>query len=180
MLLDILFAIALVIGIIKGYQRGLILGLFSLVSVIIGLAAAMKLSAIAAVYIGRAIKVSEEWMPVVSFILVFLGVVLLIRIAANALEKILDVALLSWVNRLGGIVFYSAIGILILSVLLFYAEEAGWVQEQTIKESVTYSFVQPFGPYVINSVSVILPFLGDAFEDLKQFFESLADKANPS
>lgn len=61
MLLDIVFAVVMVLAIIKGYQRGLVVGLFSLVSVIIGLAAAVKLSAAVAGYIGEAVKVSEEW-----------------------------------------------------------------------------------------------------------------------
>jgi membrane protein required for colicin V production len=42
MILDIVFALICILAIFKGYQRGLIIGLFSLVAVIIGLAAAMK------------------------------------------------------------------------------------------------------------------------------------------
>ncbi|MFZ1856027.1 MAG: CvpA family protein, partial [Chitinophagaceae bacterium] len=51
MLIDLIFAVILVLAILKGYQRGLVIGLFSLVAVIIGLAAAMKLSTVVAGYI---------------------------------------------------------------------------------------------------------------------------------
>ena len=72
MLIDLIFAVILVLAILKGYQRGLVIGLFSLVAVIIGLAAAMKLSTVVAGYIGKAVKVSEEWLPIISFAVVFL------------------------------------------------------------------------------------------------------------
>ena len=87
MLLDLIFALIIILAIFKGYQQGLVVGLFSLVAVIIGLAAAMKLSTVVAGYIGRAVKVSDEWLPVISFAVVFLVVVLLIRLGAKAIEK---------------------------------------------------------------------------------------------
>ena len=72
MLLDIIFAVIIVLAIFKGYQRGLIVGVFSFVAIIIGLAAAMKLSTVVAGYIGKAVKVSDEWLPVISFAVVFI------------------------------------------------------------------------------------------------------------
>ena len=45
MILDLLLIVILIVAIIKGYQRGLIVGIFSFIAVIIGLAAAIKLSA---------------------------------------------------------------------------------------------------------------------------------------
>ena len=60
MLLDIIYAVLIVLAALQGYRSGLIVGLFSLVAIIIGLAAAMKLSAVVAGYIGRNVNVSEE------------------------------------------------------------------------------------------------------------------------
>ncbi|MGB3163682.1 MAG: CvpA family protein, partial [Chitinophagaceae bacterium] len=109
MLIDLIFAVILVLAILKGYQRGLVIGLFSLVAVIIGLAAAMKLSTVVAGYIGKAVKVSEEWLPIISFAVVFLIVLLLIRLGARAIEKAIEVVLLGWVNKIGGIILFAAI-----------------------------------------------------------------------
>src|SRR5688572_17876490 len=131
MLIDIIFAVILVLAVIKGYQRGLIVGLFSIVAIIIGIAAAMKLSAVVAGYIGRAVKVSEEWLPVISFIAVFIVVILLIRLGAKAIERTVEVAMLGWVNKLGGIILYAAIYTLVFSVLLFYAEQMHLIKPET-------------------------------------------------
>jgi len=174
MLIDIIFAVILVLAVFKGYQRGLIVGLFSIIAIIIGIAAAMKLSAVVAGYIGRAVKVSEEWLPVISFIVVFIIVLLLIRLGAKAIERTVEVAMLGWVNKLGGILLYAAIYILVFSVLLFYAEQMRFIKPETIDKSVTYSFVQPWGPKVLNSIGSVIPLFRDMFGELENFFSKVA------
>jgi membrane protein required for colicin V production len=174
MLVDIVFAVVLVLAVIKGYQRGLIVGLFSLVSVIIGLAAAVKLSAVVAGYIGEAVKVSEEWLPVIAFAVVFIGVVVLIRLGANAIEKAIEVALLGWLNKLAGILLYVIVYTLVFSVLLFYAEKIKLFQPAMIEKSVSYTYVQPWGPKVIDALGSIIPFFKDMFNELSAFFGKIS------
>lgn len=178
MFIDLLFAIIMVLAIFKGYKRGLIVGIFSLVAVIIGLAAAMKLSTVAAGYIGQAVRVSDQWMPIVSFAIVFIIVVLLIRLGANAIEKTVEIAMLGWLNKIGGIVLYAAIYITVFSVLLFYAGQMKLLQPETIEKSVTYSFIQPWGPRAINGIGAVIPVFKDMFGELEHFFEGIA-KENP-
>ena len=174
MIIDLILGVIILIAIFKGYQRGLIIGLFSLVSVIIGLAAAMKLSTVVAGYIGEAVNVSDEWLPVISFAIVFIVVVLLIRLGANAIERTVEVVMLGWLNKLGGIIFYVAIYTVVFSVLLFYAEQVNLVRSETIEKSISYSFVQPWGPRVINSIGSIVPLFRDMFVELEHFFENVS------
>jgi membrane protein required for colicin V production len=174
MLIDLIFAVIIILAVMKGYQQGLIVGFFSLIAVIIGLAAAIKLSAVVAGYIGDSVKVSEKWLPLISFIIVFLIVILLIRLGAKAIEKAVEVALMGWVNKIGGILLFAAIYITVFSVLLFYAEQMKLVQPTTINNSITYSFVQPWGPKAINGFGSIIPVFKDMFGELEQFFSGVA------
>lgn len=176
MFLDLLFVIILVLAIVKGYQRGLIVGIFSFVAVIIGLAAAIKLSAVVASYIGDTIKVSNEWLPVISFAVVFILVVLLIRLGANMIQKTVEISMLGWVNRLGGILLYIAIYGMVYSVVLFYAEQLKLLQPDTIEKSVTYSYVQPWGPKIINGFASVVPVFKGMFTELESFFDGVAKK----
>lgn len=174
MILDLLLAVVIILAVIKGFQRGLIIGVLSLVAVIIGLAAAMKLSIVVADYVGEAVNVSDEWLPVISFALVFIAVVLLIRLGANAIERTVEIVMLGWVNRLGGILLYAAIYIVVFSVLLFYAEQVDLIRPETIEKSHTYSFIQPWGPKVIDSIGTIIPLFKGMFSDLELFFENVS------
>ncbi|NOT52135.1 MAG: CvpA family protein [Chitinophagaceae bacterium] len=176
MLLDIIYVVIIVLAVLHGYSRGLIVGIFSLIAIIIGLAAAMKLSAVVAGFIGKNVNVSEEWLPLISFAVVFLLVVLLIRWGAKAIEKTVEIAMLGWVNKLGGIIFYVAIYTIVFSVLLFYIEQMKLIRQETIDKSVVYSFVQPWGPKVINGFGSIIPVFKDVFDELENFFEKISAK----
>lgn len=176
MFLDVLLVLFLVFACIKGYQRGLIIGVFSFIAILVGLAAAIKLSAVVAEYLGENVKLSAQWLPVVSFVLVFILVVILVRLGANLLQRTVEWGMLGWVNRLGGMLFYSALVLVVYSVLLFYSSELGLLKPETKEASVTYAWVEPWAPRVMNSMGTVVPVFRDMFAQLSDFFGSVADK----
>jgi len=163
-------------AVIKGYQRGLIVAVFSLIAFVIGLAAAMKLSTIVAGYIGKAINISDRWLPVISFAVVFILVALLVRWGAGIVQRTIEIALLGWVNRIGGILFYAMLFITVFSVILFYALQIKILKQETINASVTWPFIQPWGPRAIDSFAIVIPFFKDMFGQLESFFGNISDK----
>jgi membrane protein required for colicin V production len=176
MILDLVFAVVVVLAIFKGYRRGLIVGIFSFIAIIVGLAAALKLSAVVAGHIGKSVKVSDQWLPVISFIIVFVVIVLLVRLGANFIQRTAEVAMLGWVNRLGGILLYLAIYVAVFSVLLFYAEKLQLLRQSTIDKSVTYSYIRPLGPRVMDAFGSIVPFFRNMFAELENFFDGISHK----
>ena len=176
MVLDIFVVIILLLAIIKGYQRGLIIALFSFLALFVGLAAAIKLSAVVAGYIGKSVKLSDQWLPLIAFAVVFILVVLLVRLVARIIEKTVKFAMLGWVNKLGGIIFYVALYLTIVSVILFYAEQVRLIQPVTTNKSLTYQYIQPLGPKAIEGLGTILPFFKNMFQELQDFFGNLSHK----
>jgi Uncharacterized membrane protein, required for colicin V production len=177
MFLDIVLVILLVLAIIKGFQRGLIVGVFSLVAIIVGLAAALKLSVVAARYIGEAVNISNAWLPIVSFAIVFILVVLLVRLGAGMLQRSVEWTMLGWVNRLGGIILYVCLFVLVYSVILFYASQVNLINEESARHSMSYQYIQPLGPAVIDGFGSIIPLFRDMFADLQEFFDGIAHRA---
>lgn len=174
MIIDLIYAVIIIMAAISGYKRGLIIAIFSFVAMIIGLAAAMKLSAVVASYIGKSVKVYDEWLPVISFAVVFIIVYFLIRWGARIIEKTVQLAMLGWLNKLGGIVFCIALYTTIYSVILFYIGQTGTLNQETRKKSVTYSFIQPWGPKAIDGLGVAIPVFRNIFSDLEKFFGNLS------
>ncbi len=105
-MIDFLFYFILILAIIQGWRKGLILALFSLVCGLIGLAAAVKLSAVLATHMKSTLHMTSRWLPVLAFILVFLLVIWIIHLAAKMLEKLIRLILLEWLNKLGGILLF--------------------------------------------------------------------------
>jgi membrane protein required for colicin V production len=176
MLIDLAFAALLILAIIKGYQKGLILAIFSILAFIIGLTAALKLSAVVAAYLQDNITVSSRWLPFIAFVLVFLIVVLLVRLGAGLIEKTFQVLLLGWANRIGGILLYTALYLIILSIFIFYAEKLKLLQPASIQSSVTYAFIEPWGPKLMDKIGSLVPMFKDTFTQLGDFFNSLSNK----
>ena len=176
MLIDIIFAILLVLAVLKGYKKGLVLAVFSIIAFIIGLAAALKLSAAVAGWLKGSISISAKWLPFISFALVFLIVVLLVHWGGKLIERSFQMAMLGWVNRLGGIVFYAVLYTIIFSIFLFYAEKMLFLSDQTIQSSVTYKFIQPWGPKVMDGFGTVIPIFKNMFGGLEDFFSGVSNK----
>ncbi len=176
MIIDIAFLLVMIIAVFKGFSKGFVVGIFSFIAFIIGLAAALKLSAVVAQHLQTASGVSGKWMPFLAFSLVFIVVVLLVNIGAKIIRKTISMAMLGGLDRLAGILLYIIIYTIIFSVLLFFAEKMALLKPETIEASKVYGFVAPWGPAVINNLGKIIPVFKDLFMELQAFFQSLGNK----
>ena len=174
MFIDIIALIILAMAIFKGYSRGLIVSILSFLAIIIGLAAAMKFSIAVAAWLQNNTNVGTHWLPFLSFIIIMIVVILLVQWIANLAQAAIEVVLLGWLNKLGGIIFYVLLYMMVYSVVLFYATQMGLLKDETIKASQTYAIIEPWGPQVINALGYILPFFKDMFKDLQEFFGGIA------
>ncbi len=175
-MIDIIFAILMLAAIFKGYRRGLIVAVFSIAAFIIGLAAALKLSAVTAHYLQQNVNISGKWLPFLSFTLVFLAVVFLINMGAKLLEKTFEMAMLGWANRIGGIVLFIFLYLIIYSVFLFYAAKVHLIGPAAIASSATYPYIQPLAPKVIGFIGSMVPVFKDLFTQLSNYFEGVSTK----
>ena len=178
MILDVIALILLMAAIVKGMRNGIVVAVFSFFSFAIGLAAALKLSAVVATRLSASTNLSQKWLPVLAFILVFFAVALLVRFGAKAIEAALKLAMLGWLNKLGGILFYLLLYLLIFSVVLFYGRQLDIIKPEMAELSFSYPFIYPLAPELMSGLSVVLPFLKDMFGELENFFDQLAKKAS--
>ena len=179
MIIDIFFVILLVIACFKGYSKGLIVALFSIIGFIAGLAAALKLSSYAAEKLSGSLNASGKWLPFVSFVLVFVAVVLLVNLGASLLQKSVELIMLGWANRIGGILLFAILYSILLSVFLFYAVQLHFLSAETVSASVTYPYLKPVGPAVINALGSVIPIFKNMFTQLQDFFGKLPAQTAP-
>jgi membrane protein required for colicin V production len=176
MLIDLIFAVLLVIAIVKGYHKGLIIAFFSILAFIIGLAAALKLSAVVAGYLKDSINISAKWLPFLAFAIIFFIVVILVNLGGKLIEKTFHAVMLGWLNKIGGILLYAALYLIIVSIFIFFAEKLQLLQKEVIESSLTYNFIQPWAPKVMDNFGKLIPPFKDMFTALGDFFSSLPNK----
>lgn len=176
MIIDITYFGLLLLAVFKGFRKGFIIAIFSFFAIIIGLAAALKLSVVVAEWLGTSINVNARFLPVLAFILVMTGVVWLVRLCGLLIQKALQIAMLGFINKAAGIILYALLYTILLSVVLFLAEKIDLIKQNTIAESHFYSFLQPWGPQAIHVFAMLIPAFENMFQQLEQFFDNIAKK----
>ena len=106
MIIDIIFLLLLAIAVIRGISRGFIVAVFSFLAIIIGVAAAMKLSYIVANWLQHSFNTGKPGCRFLSFLIVLVGVIILVRWVANLIQAALNASMLGWLNKLGGVMLY--------------------------------------------------------------------------
>lgn len=173
-MIDIFFYIILALAAFRGWRKGLIHSLFSLVCGLVGLAAAVKLSAVVATHMKSDFHMTTRWLPVLSFILVFILIIIIIAWVGKLIEKLIKWVLLEWLNKLGGILFLLVLYLAVYSIVLFYGTEMRIISKHAVNESHYYHLIAPFGPSVIRFITGFIPFGQDMFISLEGFFGRIA------
>jgi len=175
MAVDLLLIVFLLLAIFRGLRHGFIIAIISAVAWIIGIAAAIKLSAVVAGYGKTHTHLPPRWLPVLAFLLVFLAVVIGLHAIAKMIEKAVDLAMMGWLNKLMGVLLYAFLYVTTLSVLLFYAVQIHFISPQTLSASVTYPYISPWGRVTIDEFGRFAPWFEGMFTQLEDFFGRIRD-----
>lgn len=174
MIIDVIFLILIVMAAFKGYQQGLIVGIFSYIAFIVGLAAAMKLSVVVASRLHHLISIPDKWLPFIAFAIVFIIVVILVKWIARLIQFSFQKIMMGWLNRIGGMIFFSIMYISVFAILLFYVEMMHLFPTQLSEHSVTYGFIKLCGEYSVKLLGQLIPVFKGLFGQLQNFFDTVA------
>ena len=67
-------------------------------------------------------------------------------------KKVAGIFFLGWLDSLLGMLLYSAMYLMVFSLVLFFATRIYLISEDVKQASKTYGYVAPFGPKVIGSI----------------------------
>lgn len=176
MIIDVIFLILLAVAIIKGISRGFIVAVFSFLAIIIGVAAAMKFSYSVSNWLQHSVNTGKQWLPFISFLIVLIAVIFAVRLLANVIQRTVNIAMLGWLNKAGGILLFAFLYISVYSIILFYLTQMNIIKPETIEASHTYSFIEPLGPKTVNLIGAVIPVFKNLFQQLSDFFGNIASK----
>ncbi len=162
--LDIIIAIPLLWGAWKGFQKGLIFEIAMIIGLILGFYIAFKFLHYFELIVSKYISSSGNFLPYLTFFLVFISVIVLMILLAKLLEGILKITALNTFNKIAGAVFGIIKFALVLSFLLALLKPVdlrmGLITQQTKNESFLY-----------NRVLNISHYLFPALQDVKKEFQ---------
>lgn len=153
---DIILAVILLIGLVRGLLKGLFVEITSLVALAIGVYGAIHFSHFTANYLNGRVEWSEKMIQIAAFAITFVIIVLLISLAGRLLTKLADAAALGIANKILGAVFGVIKMGLILSVILLIFDKLNntlpFVTKEDISKSILYKPVKNFAPMLFPSI----------------------------
>ena len=173
MIIDIVTITLILLFFIRGWRKGVIVALFSLLAVVAGIICALKLSGVFAAYLFSKGWVTSGWAQIIAYVLLFIGVIWLVRLGAKIIQRSVEAVMLGFINRLAGGLFYSLLMAIIVSACLWLANQVHAISPETIAVSKTFSYILPLAPWVFAHIGAVLPFVRTIFADLQHFFEGV-------
>ncbi|MCX6203896.1 MAG: CvpA family protein [Bacteroidetes bacterium] len=157
MWLDILTGTILIIAILQGYRNGLIKAVISFFSLMIGLILAFQFSGWVATLLKEHTKITSHWLPFISFLLILVLVLIILKFISGILHQTAEWLLLGWLNKLLGIVLYAFIYFTMLSAVVYFLQVLGVIQAAEMKEMHTYEYLQKWWPFCMEKMSILIP-----------------------
>ncbi|MBL7113043.1 MAG: CvpA family protein [Bacteroidales bacterium] len=153
-LIDIIILIFAGLMMILGFRKGLIISLVSFVALILGIYLAIYFSNFASGLLSSAFDISSTYLPLISFIVTFLAVLIGLLLLGKLIQKLVDVVGMGFLNHLAGAVLGLAKSILILSVLFFVITIADpnekLIKPEAKKESIFYKHIVSVFPTILS------------------------------
>jgi len=156
---DLVVLIPLLFGMYKGFTKGLILSVATLVGLVSGVWVGVKFSHLTSEVLFEKFQLD---IPLLAFAVTFLCVLIGIYFIGKLLSKFIDMLALGLLNKIGGAIFSAFKTVLILAVVLLFFENINnnfhFVDTTMLDDSILYPFIKTVSKYVF-------PY----FNDLKSF-----------
>lgn len=154
--IDILLLVILGFGLIRGFMRGLIIEMASLLAIVVGIYGAIHFSFFTARLLGELMPSSQQTIEVVAFGLTLIVLMLAVMFLAKMLTKMLKAAELGFLNRLAGALFGVLKAAVIVGSLFVFLERTfqteKWLSPSALNESVLYEPVKSISAVVYANV----------------------------
>ncbi|MHC1703328.1 MAG: CvpA family protein [Tenuifilaceae bacterium] len=173
-IIDIILVAIFIFAGFRGYQKGFIIQLASLVGLILGIWGAIKFSDYTAGLLTEHFHLTTQYLPLIAFAVTFTAIVIAIHFIGKAIEGIFDLAMLGFANKILGVVFGVLKTAFILSVFLVIIEKADTkiniLPKDISEKSIFYRPIERLAPSIFPDLN---------FDEIKTKLKETFDPINP-
>lgn len=153
---DFIIAIFLIWSAYRGFTKGFLIAAASLAALVLGVWGGIRFSHMTAALLISYFGLQTEHLPLISFALTFVIIVILVHLLSRALDKLIKAVALGFVNRLAGLLFGVLKTAFLISILLVILNSIDrrlpFIPDEHKENSLLYMPLSRFAP-------AIFPFL---------------------
>ena len=176
MIIDVVAFLLLAYGFYIGYTRGIIKSVFSVISLIIGILAALVLSPV----VIRNLQQWIDWHPglvfALGFALTFIVVLIAIRFIGKKLEDLLKFAHLNTVNKVAGGTIMGVIVLVLFSYALWGINSFNLLSEKNKQSSISYEYLETLPVHTRGVLDKAKPVFSRFWEQMMDTFDQIKEK----
>ena len=166
--IDVLIFIPLAYAGYKGFKRGLIIEVFTLLALLVGLYAGIHFSDFCAEFLKNTFSWNSKYLSVLTFTLIFLAVGAMVYFAGKTIEQVVKVVKLTPLNKFFGVFFSVLKMAYFLSVLVVltesFDEKGNFFPAEKKEGSLLYKPVKSISTTTIPGLKESTIFLENAFK----------------
>ena len=142
-LIDVIILIIFVPFVVRGIKLGFVVQAAAVVALVAGCWLAFHFAGLVSGWIAPVISgASPKALHTVAFVIILILAILTLHVIGKALQKVVQLALLGWLDRLLGGIFAAIKVILILGIFILLFSDLnhnyGWVDNNTLDGSLFY------------------------------------------
>jgi len=116
--LNIILLCCFIPGIIRGLSKGFLEQAVALAGIVLSVWAAFRFSTLVCAWLKPHLEFSETTLNVISFAIILVVMSILVILVAKLLTKVVEMAMLGWLNKILGLVFALAVNALVIGVVI--------------------------------------------------------------
>ena len=170
--LDYILLIPLLYGLYRGFTKGLIVELASLLALSLGIYGTLHFWSFTFEFLSDYVEIKIVYLQLASYGLTFLVIVMVISLTGKALTMLIKLVALGFINRMMGAIFGSIKVLLILSVFILFFdrfnEEFEIVEDEVLNSSLMYKTIRIQAKQIYPSVLEEYERQKDTIQNIKE------------
>lgn len=173
MIIDILCIGSMAIGFWMGYSRGIIKTVFGVLSLFFGLLVALKFAPVTTNLLERLFGGESVLIFLMGFVLTFVAIMLLVRVLAKGLEKLMTTIKLNFINKFAGGALFSMVMVILFSILVWFFDRGGLIEQSTKNASISYPTLVQLPAASQSMLEKVKPIFKEFWEDTERMLDGI-------
>ncbi|MCG8474605.1 MAG: CvpA family protein [Cytophagales bacterium] len=165
--IDLVLTVLLICGAYRGYQKGFLVEVLSLISLFAGIVGAFYFLDAATEFLSQYWHSYQQAIPYLAFVMLFAVIIISFHTLGQVIKKVLDMTFLGSLDSLVGAMLGAVKWALGISILLWAMQSTGLTNAEWEQNSQLYPYIASFAPLLFEWLAPYLPQVKELFEEVK-------------
>ncbi|RYD74412.1 MAG: CvpA family protein [Sphingobacteriales bacterium] len=173
--LDLVLLLPILLAAVRGYRKGIIVEVFSIIALIVAIIACLKITYEVTSWLEPWFG-NSAWLPFIGYLVTFGGAFLLVMWLGKLFEKAVDMAQFGIVNKSLGAFFSILKTCFMISLLFWLTNRVQLIPQETQEGSIIYSTTKNLAPKLVTAGTAFLPSLKKLMPKIEEFFHRVKEE----